>query len=323
MAKLTNNNRLSIIKPKLCKEWDYDKNYSLKPEDVSYSSNKKVWWKCSKCKNEWFSRIKSRSGKNTIGDCPKCSHIRAGNTIKVCKNKNLVLANHKNIMKKWNFKKNKLDPNILSINSKKRVWWKCSECQYEWDATIDAISRGLSKCFKCRTMASRYPHLIKEWHFTKNKPLTPYNITHGYNKKVWWKCSKCSTLWQATPNNRGCNSSGCPECKKKIILKDGTKWDSLIEAYYHLYFKSKNIKYKHHGIYGGQLGRRRYDFYLIKENKYIEVTSFKKSSWRWKSYIKNIRLKKKFIKNTLKASFEFIQKRLTRNQIQFVKQQCI
>ena len=35
-----------------------------------------------------------------------------------------------------------------------------------------------------------YPKVAKEWHPTKNKPLTPKNITSGNKKKVWWKCSK-------------------------------------------------------------------------------------------------------------------------------------
>lgn len=35
---------LADERPDLAKEWNYEKNGDLKPEDVSYGSNKKVWW---------------------------------------------------------------------------------------------------------------------------------------------------------------------------------------------------------------------------------------------------------------------------------------
>ena len=35
---------------------------------------------------------------------------------------------------------------------------------------------------------SSYPHLVKEWHPTKNGDLNPEELTHGSNKKVWWQC---------------------------------------------------------------------------------------------------------------------------------------
>ena len=55
--------------PKIAKEWNYEKNDKLRPELVSYGSQKKVWWKCNKCGNEWEAVIYSRiSGSG----CPKC-----------------------------------------------------------------------------------------------------------------------------------------------------------------------------------------------------------------------------------------------------------
>ena len=37
---------LATVKPELAEEWNYDKNGSLKPTDVTVGSGKKVWWKC-------------------------------------------------------------------------------------------------------------------------------------------------------------------------------------------------------------------------------------------------------------------------------------
>lgn len=36
---------LAEARPDLAKEWNYEKNGDLKPEDVSCGSGKKVWWK--------------------------------------------------------------------------------------------------------------------------------------------------------------------------------------------------------------------------------------------------------------------------------------
>ena len=56
-----------------------------------------------------------------------------------------------------------------------------------------------------------YPHLVKEWHPTKNGELTPNDLTHGSGKKVWWLCPK-NHSYDAKISNRTANQSGCPYC---------------------------------------------------------------------------------------------------------------
>jgi hypothetical protein len=43
---------------------------------------------------------------------------------------------------------------------------------------------------KGELLAEKYPNLANEWHPTKNGELSPYDVTNGSNKKVWWKCAK-------------------------------------------------------------------------------------------------------------------------------------
>ena len=59
---------------------------------------------------------------------------------------------------------------------------------------------------------SSYPHLVKEWHPTKNGELTPNNLTHGSNKKVWWLCSKGHSYDSIICNRTSKNPTGCPYC---------------------------------------------------------------------------------------------------------------
>lgn len=63
---------LQTVNPTLAKEWNYEKNNGLTPEDVLQNSNKKVWWKCSKG-HEWEASIANRTrGKG----CPICNSER-------------------------------------------------------------------------------------------------------------------------------------------------------------------------------------------------------------------------------------------------------
>jgi DNA-directed RNA polymerase subunit RPC12/RpoP len=68
--RVSKNNNLFLKFPEICKDWNYDKNES-NPSDFLPFSNRKVWWKCSKCGNEWNASINSRTGKGKT-DCPNC-----------------------------------------------------------------------------------------------------------------------------------------------------------------------------------------------------------------------------------------------------------
>jgi hypothetical protein len=81
------SNGLFYIRPDLAKEWS-DRNL-FSPKEVSFGSDKKAWWKCSKCCNEWVATISSRvSGGN---GCPRCKESRGEKQIeKILTNWGLV-----------------------------------------------------------------------------------------------------------------------------------------------------------------------------------------------------------------------------------------
>ena len=72
------------------------------------------------------------------------------------------------------------------------------------------------KSVKQNNFSIYHPELLKEWNYEKNNELKPENFLIGSNKKVWWKCSKCHSEWQATINHR-VTGTGCPYCSGKII----------------------------------------------------------------------------------------------------------
>ena len=75
-----------------------------------------------------------------------------------------------------------------------KVWWQCNN-GHEWEATIANRSSRKSGCPECagkkvgkdNNLFVKFPKVAKEWHPSKNKPLTPKDVTPGSKKKVWWK----------------------------------------------------------------------------------------------------------------------------------------
>ncbi|MEX2437647.1 MAG: zinc-ribbon domain-containing protein [Candidatus Babeliales bacterium] len=41
-----------------------------------------------------------------------------------------------------------------------------------------------------RYLIETHPEIAQEWHPDKNGELTPYDVTAGSNKYVWWICEK-------------------------------------------------------------------------------------------------------------------------------------
>ena len=75
-------------------------------------------------------------------------------------------------------------------------------------------------------LSKSHPHLAREWHPTKNGNLTPFDVTAGSHKKVWWKCSKgddhewlqaINTRVRSLEKNKN-RSSECLVCLKRVAV---------------------------------------------------------------------------------------------------------
>ena len=206
---------------KLLKEFHPTLNGELKLSDFSFGSNKKIWWECNVSDDHiWEAKINKRTnGQN----CPCCS------------GKKIVLSNclattHPELSKQWHpTKNNKLTPFDVTFGSRKKVWWKCEvKNDHEWDATVVERKDG-NNCPFCsghrvilsNCLATTHPELSKQWHPTKNKTLSPYDIMYGSNKKVWWKCDlEKDHEWESTANKRT-SGHNCPCCSgRKLVLSN-------------------------------------------------------------------------------------------------------
>ena len=63
---------------------------------------------------------------------------------------NSILNSNPELCKEWNYKKNlNISPNNVTSGSKKKVWWVCPKCGYEWQVQIVNRNHG-TNCPKCR-----------------------------------------------------------------------------------------------------------------------------------------------------------------------------
>ena len=65
-------NNFALNHPDIAKEWDYEKNGKLKPEDFSAGSPAEVWWVCSSG-HHYHAKICSRTQRRGGTGCPVCN----------------------------------------------------------------------------------------------------------------------------------------------------------------------------------------------------------------------------------------------------------
>lgn len=208
-------NDLYSIDPKLCEEWDFEKNTPLQPDRIVFGSYRKVWWICEKghC---WKARISDRR-KGT--GCPVCAGkvvISGQNDLKtVCPD----------IAAQWdNTKNGALSSEHVTAQSTRKVWWLCEKGHsYISNVYNRYYGNGCPYCAGNRPivgetdLATRCPNLLLEWDFEKNDPRMPENYTCGSNKKLWWKCLEEGHSWNASISDRY-RGYGCPYCAGKLAV---------------------------------------------------------------------------------------------------------
>jgi len=62
------------------------------------------------------------------------------------------------------------------------------------------------------------PHLVVEWHPTKNGKLYPEDVSASSGKKVWWECTPKKHAWPAKISNRASLNQGCPGCDGRMAI---------------------------------------------------------------------------------------------------------
>ena len=96
---------------------------------------------------------------------------------------------------------------------------KAEEYLKSREFTNDDLFRKYVECFPDplpqNSLTNTHPDVAKEWHPTKNTPLTPKNFMAGSNTKAWWLCPKGHEYeTNIISRTRG---HGCPVCSGNIV----------------------------------------------------------------------------------------------------------
>ncbi len=161
-------NDLKYCFPEIAWEWDLKKNGLLSPDIVLAKSHKKVWWICP-LGHSYQAIIYNRTHGH---GCPYCEKkiVIEGKTDLASKSPFLV--------SEWNEEKNKdLKPNQVFASSHKKVWWTCSLCKNEWQATVYSRLSG-NGCPKCaKQLQTSFPEQAI-FYYVKKQHLDAINCFH-------------------------------------------------------------------------------------------------------------------------------------------------
>jgi hypothetical protein len=84
---------------------------------------------------------------------------------------------------------------------------------------IDTLDTPKEKLLRKNSVSLKEacPEIAAQWHPTKNRNITPADVSKGSGLIVWWLCPQGHT-WDATVNSRTSRNAGCPYCSNHIVL---------------------------------------------------------------------------------------------------------
>ncbi len=261
--------------------------------------NISLWLKLNKKKFILLEDNEYRGGSEKLNlYCKECKsnfsinwkNLQSGQGCGVCEGRQIVKNNNllflrKDLASEWNYYKNSINPEDVTINSGKYVYWICKICGYgsgsngEWKTRVADRSSG-SGCPACsipskvvtneNSLHTLYPKISSEWHPTKNGKLKPSDFSYGSQKKVHWFCSLCEYgkdgEWYSPITSRTSLNRGCPRCsssvgekrireyllKKEIPFYSEYKFDDCVNETrlpFDFYIPSMNICIEYDGIF--------------------------------------------------------------------------
>jgi hypothetical protein len=143
-------------------ELNFEKEFIL---DLTYGSDRQIYWICKKCKITYLTSIKSKIKYDT--NCKKCGHIKRINTINSKDNeKQLKYIN--NIENLIDFERNKTELNFekefildLTYGSDRQIYWICKKCKISYKCCIKHKFKSDSDCKRCGLIKAKNTNIKK------------------------------------------------------------------------------------------------------------------------------------------------------------------
>lgn len=208
-ASATNN---LTLKKRLCREFHPTRNGNLRPEEISLTSQRRVWWKCKKGPDhEWKAPVRNRV-KGTA--CPFCLNRKVSKI-------NCLATVAPKVAAEWHHDQgHDLTPDKVLPSSRRIVMWLCPK-GHDYEMSIRSRVEQGSSCPRCRvnknSLARSRPDISEQWHPTKNGAMTPEDVTVRSPFLAWWRCKKVARhQWQATVHDRtAAKNAPCPGCRRQ------------------------------------------------------------------------------------------------------------
>ena len=291
-------NDLATVQPLVASQWHPTKNGELRPENVLSGSERKVWW--------FFSYDDPNTGKHFDfeWEASICDRTIQGQGCPFVTNRALwkgyndLQTTHPNLAKEWHPTKNgRLTPSDVVAGSAKKVWWLLAyddpntgkHFDFEWKTEIRLravkengcpflATDGASVWSGFNDLATTHPEVAKLWHPTKNGRLTPFDVSAGSGRKVWWSLSLDSSnpkesndlIWKASICNQ-VRSSGCP------YLSGHGKFASCSHGEKHVsdFLEKRKIHFQSQKFFPDLVGKSgrvlRFDFLFELRNEVVVV----------------------------------------------------
>ena len=210
--RTSSTNSLQTIHPNIAAQWHPTRNGDLTPADVTFGSNRRVWWQCPIADDHTWDATVSERRRGS--GCPYCAghKVAASNSLR---------TTHPDAASQWHPTRNgALTPDDVTFGTNQQAWWQCPIADdHTWQARISQLTRG-NGCPFCagrktaasNSMATTHPTLAAQWHPDRNGDLTPNDVVAGTNKPIWWACDVAlDHEWQAAGCDRAAGA-GCPYC---------------------------------------------------------------------------------------------------------------
>jgi len=166
--RLSETNCLANTHPGIANQWHPTKNASLLPSEITNGSHKRIWWKCPEGPDhEWSTTVGARAQGNT--GCPFC----VGQKVSIT---NCLATTMPALAAEWHPTKNgeKTPFDYTAGSSRKKVWWQCKKCNFEWKSIISNRAKGRG-CQECA-----------ETGFNPEQPAYFYAMEITGPTGVWW-----------------------------------------------------------------------------------------------------------------------------------------
>ena len=142
--RVTEENCLATLFPRIAAEWDTERNHPVTPRDVTSKVKDRVWWRCSASRQHVFEApIAQRTRGTKTSGCPFCRGMR------VPPKKSLAVR-HPEVARAWDLEANApVAVDGISPTSQRLVWWRCPIDQMRWRARIADVASGQVGCPRC------------------------------------------------------------------------------------------------------------------------------------------------------------------------------